>query len=404
MVIQRRMLYTISWLTDFAAFMVVFSVTRKLAELNAGALQLGLLGGGFSLTMCLANLVSGRMSDRWGRGRVSICGLFLLLICVCICMVVEVGHAANYGAYMLAGAAMGLVYPPIIAWLSEGGDAVADRSGVSRRLVGFCIAWNLGLASGQLAGGWLYGLAPYWPKVASLLLLVVGVMLMLITMRRGRRLKPTLLAATDEHHQHQALSAAYARIAWMGNFGGTFAMSMVLHLSPQLMIKLGIEAEQHGTVIAASRVVVIATYILMHHVNFWHHRFSVAVMSQVVAVAGLIAFASAESLFGLFLGLAGLAQLVGFNYFSSIYYSTTGSHDDRRGRATGIHEATLAFGFVMGSVMGGVVGHIFDLRSPYQLSAVVIGFLLMMQGVLYFRLVKPLRRQHRTPKSNLHGG
>jgi predicted MFS family arabinose efflux permease len=88
----------------------------------------------------------------------------------------------------------------------------------------------------------------------------------------------------------------------------------------------------------------------------------------------------------------GLGLLGGYNYFASLYYSTTGSKSHRKGLASGIHEATLSIGFAAGSMAGGVAGHLAGVRAPYVLGMAVIAFLVVIQIILYRKNVLPLRR------------
>ena len=90
------------------------------------------------------------------------------------------------------------------------------------------------------------------------------------------------------------------------------------------------------------------------------------------------------------LGLAALATLIGCNYFASLYYTTTGSAEHSKGRATGIHEATLAFGLAAGSIIGGVAGTWFSPRAPFWLAAAVVAALIVPQLVVHARLIRSL--------------
>ena len=79
------------------------------------------------------------------------------------------------------------------------------------------------------------------------------------------------------------------------------------------------------------------------------------------------------------MGLVSLAQLMGYNYFASLYYSTTGVTEERRGAASGMHEFTLSVGFAAGAAGGGMFGQFFGIRAPYQLAAAFIFALLILQ-------------------------
>jgi MFS family permease len=112
----------------------------------------------------------------------------------------------------------------------------------------------------------------------------------------------------------------------------------------------------------------------------------------VLAIVGLVAIARAESAITLFIGLALLGQLVGYNYFSGLFYSTAGSSQERRALAAGIHEATLAAGMAIGTVAGGWLASVVDHRAPYLLAAAVMLVVIVVQAVAWWQWVWPLRR------------
>jgi MFS family permease len=385
------MLYLITWLTDFAAFLFIFAVGRQLAEQGADALLLGSLGAALSAANALSNALSGRFSDRVGRRRVAVAGVLFLFACLSLLLWSAPGQGTYYTAYIASGFAFGAIYPPIIAWLSQGRRG---RS-ASRAYLFFCLAWNCGVLSGQLVGGWLFqeGGAT-WPLRAALALLVAeGLCLLLVPAAAPN-------ASAEEHQARTAteLSAAFARLAWVANVGGAFSISIVIFLFPKLLVRLGVPAEGHGSLLAVGRLFAIATYCLLHASTFWHHRFTVALAAQALGVLGMLVLATAETTSGLTAGLASLSVLLGYNYFASLYYSTTGSADHRKGAASGVHEATLAVGFAGGSLFGGLAGRYAGDRAPYLLAAGVMTVLVLPQMALHGRLVR--RQQKEDPGLN----
>ena len=151
---EQRLILVVTWITDFAVFMVVFAVGRNLAETGSDPIVLGLAGGGFSLALGTSCLLGGRISDKVGRERVILTGLVGMTVSTAGCLLLGPDHPLYIPTYILLAGAAGLVYPPIVALLIRGQDTVA-RSGVGRTIVVFCIAWNAGLISGQITGGWL---------------------------------------------------------------------------------------------------------------------------------------------------------------------------------------------------------------------------------------------------------
>ena len=118
--------------------------------------------------MCygLSSFVSGRLSDRVGRWRLIVSGTALIMVAALGCSWLTPDGWAYYLFYWCCGIGMGLVFAPLVAWLSQEQAPRKRARGISRVLIRFCLAWNLGLMSGQFSGGVLFplgcSLPPCW--------------------------------------------------------------------------------------------------------------------------------------------------------------------------------------------------------------------------------------------------
>lgn len=266
---------------------------------------------------------------------------------------------------------------------------MANRRGVSRTLILFCVAWNLGMMGGQLAAGSLFSRGMNWTYGTALFVCVLNLGLALVAALRVVPLSLTPGEETPEQLQGVELAGAYKRLSWIANLGGMFGGSMVIHLLPGLAVAIGIPPDDHGKLLAIWRAIIIATYLVMHVSSFWHYRLSASLTSQVLAAAGLIGIAGADSAFTLLVGLALLGQLVGYNYFSGLFYSAAGSTHERRTLAAGIHEATLAAGMSLGTIVGGALGSLVNERVPYVLAAAVLLAIIVVQSIAWWVWVRP---------------
>lgn len=386
----NRLLFVVCGLTDFSAFVVMFTVSRSLAEAGATPLFLGCVGAGMSFSAGIASILSGLFSQKFSSRVVFLAGALCMLCSIVGCSLMSLSHGWFLVAYWGLGFGLGLIYPPLIGWLNQGEDAHANRHGVSRTLILYCIAWNAGMMCGQLTAGELFARGIGWSYFASI---VVSAANMLLATVVALRVTPPIRSqdpAEFERPAHVELASAFKRLSWLANLGGMFGGSLVVHLLPDLAVMIGVPAANHGMILAAWRAVIIMTYLLMHRFHFWHYRFSTSILSQGLAAAGLVVIAGANSGGTLMLGLALLGQLVGYNYFSGLFYSTAGSSDESRALAAGIHEATLAAGMAAGTIVGGMLGSWVSPRMPYLMAAAAMVLLVGAQSVAWWSWVRPL--------------
>ena len=383
MVRRNGLLYAILLFMDFALLLTVFAVSRRMAENGSGMIEMGLAGGLLALCTMFSSVASGHLSDRIGRRRMMFSGSVLHVLCPLL---------AIYGwyglAYMSLGIGSGMLHPSIVALLTEGRTHGRARSAISRTLIFYCLSWNAGFMSGKLTGGWLYSLDVQWPFLVSLL---IGIIITICVLRIRRPTADGTVntpATVDDRHEHQDLAASFARLARISNVGGAVSMSMFVYLFPKLAVVMHVPPEHHGALVASTRLLVVTVYLIMHLSSFWHFRFSTALVSQLIAAGGLILIANAESVAALWLGLMAASQLTGYNFFASLYYSTAGSADSQRGASSGWHEASLALGFVLGSTLGGLVGHYGGVQTPYLFAAGIILFLAVVQTFFYTKQVR----------------
>lgn len=387
----KQTLFLICGLTDFAAFIVVFAVSRGLAERQVEPWYLGVVGAGLSFSAGVGSILGGWLSHRFDGRVMFVGGALLILLSIGSCGIAGFDSRWFLGAYWLLGIGIGCLYPPLVGWLNQGEDVHANHRGVSRTLILYCVAWNLGMMCGQLTAGSLFSKGTNWTYGVAFAIAVVNLVLAFIA---ARQVVPLVIPLNGNPTRAELdtveMAGAFKRLSWIANLGGMFGGSMVIHLLPDLAVVIGVPPDDHGKLLACWRAVIIATYLVMHYAAFWHYRFSTSLVSQLLAACGLVVIARAESSWMLLVGLAMLGQLVGYNYFSGLFYSTAGSSHERRALAAGIHEATLAAGMAVGTIVGGVLGSLVNHRVPYLLAAAVMLTLLVAQFVGWRRWVRPL--------------
>lgn len=391
---QRRLVYLFTLITEFSSFLLIFTVSRALAEGGVTLTTMGVVGGGLSVWIGGSSIISGRCADRFGRRRLMAMGTVVLFVAAAgLIGCREIGSEGPlyFSIYWLAGLAMGMVYPSSYAWLSASAELEAQQHvrGVGRTIIVFALMWNLGLVSGQIVGGWSFRWLSELPLyIAGGLALLNLILLTHVESAPQCEKALSTEVESEELRQKRKFAGSFVKLAWLSNLGGAFSMSMVIHLFPKLAVHLGVPSEQHGMILAVTRGVVISVYFGLYFTHFWHLRLVPAVVSQLLAVIGLLLISYSSGVASLMLGLVFLAQLLGFNYFASLYYATLATTHERRGTASGIHEATLALGFAAGSFLGGIVGDVGGLQMPYRLGAAVIVALVLLQVMIYWRQIR----------------
>ena len=390
MIYRQITVYGIVGLSDFVSSLLVFAVTRTLAEQGAGTFAMGLVGGGYAATISLSTFFGGRLADRVGHVRIILWATLFLLPCVLVIAMADSRSWPFVAAYIMAGLGTGSVYPASMVWLTLDQQRTASFS----RLILYCLAWNLGMVSGHASAGQLFGI--WGPSAvlyfaAGVLPFMLGFVVWGSRKTNKTQVDPDAHEAQTTYSNYQVqLAGAFTWLSWVANVGGTFAMSMVLYLLPALAVEIGISSQYQGGIVALSRCVVILTYLCMTCFKHWRFRFLGAASSQILAIVGLVYMAFAQNGIQLTLGLATFSILPAYNYFASLFYSTVGSAVSERGTWCGIHETTLGIGLTLGAVLGGWVGQ-HNVRFCFLLAASAIGILTMIQAILYAKLVAPRR-------------
>ena len=177
----KPILYVITWLIDFAVMLVVFYVSRGLAESQASLLKMGVIGAVFSFFHAGSSIFFGRLSDRIGRSGIIIGGAVLLTLFAGGCFILDPDRIVYIVIYCSTGLAMGMMYPAMVAWISS--SRVGPRK-ISGGIIRFCIAWNLGMISGQLTGGFLFPVRRTLPLLIAVCLGTAAVVLVFAASRK----------------------------------------------------------------------------------------------------------------------------------------------------------------------------------------------------------------------------
>ena len=352
----------------FAAYMVALPYLA-MRDFNASSLQLGWLTSLRSAAYVVACMTLSRLADRRRRGRlIATAGVGLLAVFWLT------AWAGTFAGLMLIGVlwgvSMSMFWPSIFAWLADAGHgaSLGSRGGAVN------LSWSLGGMLGALIAGALFAWNPALPFLLGGLPVILAC--------------APYLFARDEHSHPRERSVARgpARIegelvaAWIGNLSCTCLFGLLLGVFPRLAETMGVAAGEFGMLSALSALGRCAMFAVAFTGAAWVRRWPLMGAAQLVA-AGMVATLSFASdhfwLAAVFLvvGVAG-----GLNYNRALYVSLR--HPGGRGLKSGLHEATLVFGVLLGSLGGGWVVSVWGLRAPYVPVAVLTVALSAVQPAL----------------------
>ncbi len=357
----RNGFYLAAFLMDLCLGLMSFAVPLVALRLGAGSLQLGFVGAG-AFVYAATCVFSGRASEQLGR-RAS-CALGALTAAAAgVSMTAARSIPWLFALQCCASFGQGLFWPPLQAWLAEQRDPRPLAGSLGR----FNFAWSTGLTLGPLVAGLLAGKAVRLPlSVAAAG--YVGVLLMVLLIAPGDR--ATEDADARPRPRREALSFLY--IAWVCNFASWFMSVGVKVLFPELAQALAISKPTLGWLIAAIGLGQMAAFWGLGRGRWWQYRLWPIVGAQAVGMAAMMLLAVGRTTPVFLVGMLLAGGMTGMTYTASLFYSLR-APGAGRGVRTGMHEATLGVGILLGPLMGGwLADTTANLRTPYVLACAVI--------------------------------
>ena len=110
----KLLLYAICVLTDFAAFIVIFAVSRGLAEGKTESWYLGVVGAGLSLSAGIGSILGGWLDHRFDGRTVFIFGAAAIVVSTIACAFGDPANPWTLPGYWLLGLGLGSLYPPLV--------------------------------------------------------------------------------------------------------------------------------------------------------------------------------------------------------------------------------------------------------------------------------------------------
>lgn len=388
----------VAFCVDLAVACLSLGVQFMGIAMKAEPFLLGLLGMASSLCYTIMCVACGSLSDRWGRRKPAVIAC-AVSGAVWLVMLLAQNPYHLLALMPLSGAALALLWPSLQAWL---GDLCGDnRRSLNRILSLFNVSWSAGLMFGPLVAGVLWDQGHYLAFVVPTLLVGFSILILYTTTLPAVQAgSATALKAAVSPEKAQL----FLYLAWIGNFASWFSRGVVNSMFPKLGDELGFSHSLVGLLLFIAGLAPLIAFGIARLSHRWHYHLRVLLVAELVGMASmfLAGLVSSPGLFALAFALSGLCA--GVTYVSSLMYSLEGGSQDR-GKRSGLHEAVLGLGIVLGPLFGGLLGQFVTLHSPFLASGVVF-VLAMGAQVLLFRRATTSRAVSRpndvTRKPRLH--
>ncbi len=345
--------------------------------------MLGAFGSGGYAVVCM---LGGGMADRIGRKLSAIIGVFSVAVIWLLYTIAP----DPYWLLVIApfgGAALGMVWPAVQAWLAE--RTASGRRALNRNLGLFNVSWSTGLLIGPLVAGYIWrDDFPALPFILGAGIAAVTIVVLLLTPGGGPGLRQQQQsgvdeAATTDEHTWWPL---FMKLAWAGNFSSWFAGATIQTMFPKLGLspELALGHQLVGIVIFCYWAALMAAFFLARTTQRWQFKIWPLIMAEILSLLGMLLaglYANSAAAFCICFAISGTAA--GVTYVSSLFYSITGPLANCS-RRTGFHEATLGLGSLAGGLISGEVAtRCLNLHAPYLAVATVIFLVVLVQVVAW---------------------
>lgn len=342
-------------------------------QLNAGPLFLGSLGALGALVYAPFVIIFGRLIDRFNRKLVLIIGCLLFSLTYLAMTKVKYLYQIPL-IYPLGNIGMAMFWPSIQSWLALG----LNREQLLRSLGIFNVSWGAGWMVGPFVGGFLYEWGYSVPFIFATIFIFFAILLLarqplILEKVRESDLNPSPTPVAEVRDNGGFLHAAL-----VANLMSWFFIGIIRSLFPKLGTFLGMETWVIGSLVALFGLSQTAMFIILRRTHRWQYRLLPLLSFQSLGSMGLLIMLISRSapVFSLAFVLLGIS--CGMTYFSSIFYSLYGHLD--KGRKSGVHEAFIAAGCLLGPLIGGISAHIFgNLKAPYLITFILMVFAIAIE-------------------------
>lgn len=353
--------------------MVIPILPDYLKQFGAAGTAAGYMVAAFGAAQFLFSPIGGQLSDRFGRKKLIIAGLFFTVISDYL---FAVGHNLPllYAARFIGGIGLGLMVPSVMAYVADSTTPATRAKGMGY----LGAAMNLGMVLGPGLGGLIAGFgirAPYYWAAGLGLLATVMSLLLRETLTPERRAAAAAAGHTERTSVGKQIADSfrtpyfhYLLLALVMTFGLVNYETVYSLFVEQ---KYGFDAGKISIIITLGAIIGVICQIWL--LDRMVRRFGEMKLIRLSLIVTAIALLLMLIKFNLIYLLLVSALFFAFNSFLRPTVGTliANAAGERQGYAAGLNTTYTSLGSIIGPLLA---GWLFDvqLNLPYLLGAVIL--------------------------------
>ena len=281
----------------------------------------------------------------------------------------------------VAGGAMSLFWPYLMAWVS------ADYEGVvlNRRLGTYNGMWSSAAILGPMIGGAIVDVSTSGPIAMSTACLATCVFLLCLAHdgSAGTAASSRSINTSETHYDPKLL----LRLKWMARislFCSWLWFSVARTQFALRFTEVGFSETQFGVLLTTFGICNFLMLTGTGRVGFWHFKPVLLPGVQIALAASVLLLIFGSTLWAFALSFVVMGCAFGFSYSSHLYYGACGNK--KRSKQMAIHEVTISLGVIVGSGSGGYLADNYGLYWPYWFAVIVLALGLTAQSAIWIIL------------------
>jgi DHA1 family multidrug resistance protein-like MFS transporter len=352
----------------FAIGIVTPIVPLYASRLGASWTDLGLLGTVWGTTLMILGILSGRLSDRYGRKPLLVAsGMFSAVVALLYLASSTVLQVILIR--ILEGAAWALFWPTMEALATE----IVEPRAAGRAMGMATASYGIAFATSSLAGGYITSILSYSGTFTAYLALslISTVAAILLLHRSWQREFGTVVNKTHARLDYSSLRSPTILLAYFLGGAYTFGFGMIITLFSVFANTLGVTVFLIGALFGCFWLGRIVGSFGGGRLSDKLGRGSVVLISMSGSALGFVLVALSTSFELLLGGIIVLGLSIGAIFPTVVALISDEVSQSVRGHAMGTFEATCAVGFLSAATVGGLLSDLYSPRAPYLLAAAV---------------------------------